>query len=120
MAFDKISTQDTEHKLIQKARKMAYRDKRSFYLNIGIIGVFTGHIVVPLLLGVWLGGILEEHYPHGTISWRTNLIFVGLIIGYIDACFWVRREGILKINADYNREQKALENPEQQEEKKNE
>ena len=60
MAFDKISTQDTEHKLIQKARKMAYRDNRSFYLNIGIIGVFTGHIVVPLLLGVWLGGILEE------------------------------------------------------------
>ena len=108
MPFDKINTTPVEKKLIHKAQTMSYRDKRHFYINLGIIGVFAGHIIVPLLLGVWLGGFLDEHYPHKTISWRLNMIFVGLIIGYIDAWFWVRREGILKINADYDKEQEAL------------
>lgn len=117
MPYDKINTQDTEQKLIRKAQKMAYRDQRPFYLNIGIIGVFAGHIIVPLLLGVWFSGWLEKHYPHETISWRINMILVGLIIGYTDACFWVRREGILKINADYDKEQEALQKAEQKEEK---
>ncbi|MBO7333106.1 MAG: AtpZ/AtpI family protein [Alphaproteobacteria bacterium] len=117
MPYDKINTQDTEQKLIRKAQKMAYRDQRPFYLNIGIIGVFAGHIIVPLLLGVWFGGWLDKHYPHETISWRMNMILVGLIIGYTDACFWVRREGILKINADYDKEQEALQKAEQKEEK---
>ena len=81
MPFDKINTTPIEKKLIHKAQTMSYRDKRRFYINLGIIGVFAGHIIVPLLLGVWLGGWLDEHYPHPTISWRLNLIFIGLIIG---------------------------------------
>ena len=45
------------------------------------------------------------------------MILLGLIIGYIDACFWIRREGILKINADYDKEQEKLQKVEHKEEK---
>lgn len=93
----------TEHNdekiLVRKAKTLASRKERPFVnTNMGVIGVFGGHIILPLLAGFFLGSWLDEHYPHPTISWLLNCSAVGFIIGYIDAHIWLKKEGIDKPN----------------------
>lgn len=88
---------DNEKILIRKAKTLAKRKNRPFkMMNMGVIGVFGGHIILPFLGGFFLGSWLDEHYPHPTISWLLNCSAVGFIIGYIDAHIWLKKEGIDK------------------------
>ena len=85
--------------LIRKAKTLANRKKRPFInANMGVIGVFGGHVILPLLAGFFLGSWLDAHHPHPTISWLLNCSLVGFIIGHIDAYIWLKKEGVDKLN----------------------
>lgn len=78
-----------------KARK---KGKRSVLYGLGMFGLVGWSVVVPTLIGAALGRWLDAKYPGGP-SWTLNLLIVGLVIGCLNAWYWVQKEN-KEINKD--------------------
>lgn len=78
-----------------KARK---KGRRSPLYGLGMFGLVGWSVVVPTLLGAALGRWLDAKYPEGP-SWTLNLLIVGLVIGCLNAWYWVQKEN-KEINQD--------------------
>jgi ATP synthase protein I len=74
-------------------RKLLARNKvqRSPWSGLGLFGIVGWSIVVPTILGAWLGSWLDSRYP-GTISWTLTLLIIGLITGCLGAWHWISKE----------------------------
>lgn len=86
----------TERVLVKKTRTLAKRNKRIFYLNASILGIYGWQMAMPVLLGILLGGFLDKHFGVVHFSWMLNLIIIGFGIGVFNANRWVHQEGVLK------------------------
>ncbi len=86
--------------LIQKAQTRSNRRNRSIFLNAGLISVYGFQMVVPVLIGIFLGRFLDAKFPTSSFSWTLNLILLGFILGFINAYKWSVREGIIKQEKD--------------------
>lgn len=64
---------------------------RTIWFGLGMMGLIGWSVAIPTLLGAVLGLWLDKHYP-GPHSWTLTLLFIGLIIGCINAWHWVTRE----------------------------
>lgn len=75
-------------------RKMRARrqEDRGVWFGLGMFGLVGWAVAVPTLLGILLGVWLDDRFP-GKPSWTLTLLFVGVILGCVNAWFWVRREG---------------------------
>lgn len=75
------------------ARKLKARSEkhRSVWFGLGMFGLVGWSVVVPTILGialgVWLDGQLDDR-----ISWTLTLLFVGVVLGCLNAWYWVKRE----------------------------
>ncbi|MDJ0616752.1 MAG: AtpZ/AtpI family protein [Calothrix sp. MO_192.B10] len=65
--------------------------KQGIWFGLGILGLVGWSIVVPALLGMVLGNWLDRRFP-STISWTLTLMLGGLILGCINAWYWVMGE----------------------------
>lgn len=102
--FDKTDDKKIERLLVRKAKLLANRSNRSLYVNVGIIGILGGIIIIPILIGIFIGAWIDNNYPMDPISWRLNLLFVGFALGLYYAYLWVKREGIEKADEQYREE----------------
>ncbi len=75
------------------ARKLrAQRDaKQGVWFGLGMMGLVGWSVVVPTLLGAWLGIWLDNRHP-GSHSWTLMLLVIGLVIGCLNAWHWVAKE----------------------------
>jgi ATP synthase protein I len=64
---------------------------RGVWFGLGMMGLIGWSVVVPTLLGAALGIWLDKHYPTGR-SWTLALLVAGLMIGCLNAWFWVSKE----------------------------
>ncbi|HRP76889.1 MAG TPA: AtpZ/AtpI family protein [Rhodocyclaceae bacterium] len=64
---------------------------RTVWFGLGMMGLVGWSVAVPTLLGAALGVWLDKHYP-ASYSWTLTLLFVGLVIGCLNAWHWVSRE----------------------------
>jgi len=74
------------------ARREEWRSKgvRSFARNLSIIGSYGWTLVVPTLLGVYLGRWLDQRFGSG-VFWTFALLVVGVTFGgYV---VWKRMNG---------------------------
>jgi ATP synthase protein I len=55
------------------------------------MGIVGWSVVVPTLLGAALGIWLDNHLP-GSHSWTLMLLIIGLVIGCLNAWYWVSKE----------------------------
>jgi len=65
---------------------------RTIWFGLGMMGLIGWSVAIPTLLGAALGLWLDQHYPQPQ-SWTLTLLFIGLIIGCVNAWHWVNREG---------------------------
>jgi len=65
---------------------------RTIWFGLGMMGLIGWSVAVPTFLGAGLGLWLDKHYP-GPHSWTLTLLFIGLIIGCMNAWHWVTKEG---------------------------
>lgn len=75
-------------------RKAQARDKGSagnMWFGLGTFGMVGWSVVVPTLIGIVLGIWLDKVTSVG-FSWRLTLMFVGLVIGCLNAWYWVSKE----------------------------
>lgn len=75
------------------ARKLEARQTqhRNVWFGLGMFGMVGWSIVVPTLLGLALGIWLDRRLPV-VFSWTITLLFAGIVLGCLNAWFWVTRE----------------------------
>jgi len=64
---------------------------RTIWFGLGMMGLIGWSVAIPTLLGAALGLWFDKHYP-GPHSWTLTLLFIGLIIGCVNAWHWVTKE----------------------------
>ncbi|MCB0104643.1 MAG: AtpZ/AtpI family protein [Caldilineaceae bacterium] len=74
------------------ARKLrARRSHRVLWFGLGMFGMIGWSIAVPMLLAIALGIWVDRRWP-SPYSWTLMLLFGGVILGCLNAWYWVQRE----------------------------
>lgn len=83
----------SRHVGVRAARKLKARQRgtQTVWSGLGMIGLVGWSVVVPTLAGAALGVWLDQHVPMKH-SWTLTLLFIGLIIGCVNAWYWVDKE----------------------------
>lgn len=93
---DKKETPEQEllrqvNKQAKKKMKMEKNGKEILF-GFGAFGIVGWSISLPVVLGVLAGLYLDDHVPQ-TFSWTLTLLFAGLIIGCLNAWYWIKKNG---------------------------
>ncbi len=77
----------------KEARKQRARaeDKQSWAHGFGMFGMVGWSVAVPTLLGIALGVYIDSRTTSG-YSWTLMLMIAGLVVGALNAWYWVRKE----------------------------
>ena len=74
------------------ARKLkAQRSPHSVWFGLGMMGLVGWSVALPTLLGAALGFWLDKRHP-GEHAWTLALLVGGLVLGCVNAWFWVARQ----------------------------
>ena len=73
-------------------KKRARRQKdRSVWFGLGMFGLVGWSVAIPTLVGIALGVWIDLKWP-SRYSWTLMLLIIGVILGCLNAWFWVARE----------------------------
>ena len=73
-------------------KSKAQRDPgRTVVLGLGMSGMVAWSVVIPTLLGAVIGIWWDRRHP-GPHSWTLALLMAGLVLGCVNAWYWVSRE----------------------------
>lgn len=89
---------DDDHQKLSKqigekeARRMkARRQHTSVWFGLGTFGVIGWSVAIPTLLGLLIGAWIDTNWP-SRFSWTLMLLLVGIILGCLNAWYWIERE----------------------------
>jgi ATP synthase protein I len=69
-----------------------HRDKSdSLWFGLGTFGMVGWSIAIPTVIGVVVGTWLDANVP-ASFSWRLTLLFLGLVVGCLNAWYWISSE----------------------------
>lgn len=86
--------QKLQQKVAHKAERMrrARREKeRPVWFWLGMFGLIGWSIAIPTLIGIALGAWIDQRWP-SPISWTLTLLTAGVIIGCLNAWYWIKQE----------------------------
>ena len=74
-------------------RKIRAKGEKGYTIwqNVGLFGIVGWSVAVPTLLGVATGIYLDKHLS-GSQSWTISGLLLGIILGCINAWYWVSKE----------------------------
>ncbi len=77
----------------KEERKLKARreERQKVWFGLGMFGLVGWSVAIPTLLGVALGVWIDATWP-SRYSWTLMLLFVGIVIGCLNAWYWVQRE----------------------------
>lgn len=64
---------------------------RSIWFGLGMFGLIGWSVAIPTLIGVAVGIWIDNTWP-SRFSWTLMLLFNGVILGCVNAWYWVKRE----------------------------
>lgn len=79
----------------QARRKMEARREgdRGVWFGLGMFGLVGWSVAVPTLVGIGIGVFLDGRVPGpGRVSWTLTGLVVGVLVGCMNAWYWVTRE----------------------------
>jgi ATP synthase protein I len=65
--------------------------RRGIWFGLGMFGLVGWAVALPTVAGVALGLWLDTRFP-SRVSWTLTLLFVGALLGSLNAWYWVKRE----------------------------
>jgi ATP synthase protein I len=71
-----------------KARRTA---NRQIWFGLGMFGLVGWSVAIPTVLGVAAGIWIDVTWP-SRFSWTLMLLFIGILLGCLNAWYWVTRE----------------------------
>lgn len=75
----------------ERRRKAAREPDRGIWFSLGLFGLVGWSIAIPTLLGIALGVWIDAEWP-GRISWTLTFLFLGIVVGCVNAWYWVKQE----------------------------
>lgn len=84
--FDKQINRRAKRKLT--ARK---QQKRPTWFGLGMFGLVGWSVAIPTLIGIAIGLWLDRNWP-GEVSWTLNFLIIGVILGCLNAWYWIKQE----------------------------
>ena len=90
---DKIRTELIRRVGEKEARKIKARKEkdRSVWFGLGMFGLVGWSVAIPTLIGIAVGIWIDTTWP-GPYSWTLMFLFIGVIVGCLNAWYWVKRE----------------------------
>jgi ATP synthase protein I len=78
---------------VRERRKLRARSRREedVWFGLGMFGMVGWSVAIPTVLGIFLGVWIDLKWP-GSYSWTLMLLLFGLILGCVNAWFWVNRQ----------------------------
>ena len=78
---------------IRERRKVRARKKKDdqVWFGLGMFGMVGWSVAIPTVIGIFLGVWIDLTWP-ASQSWTLMLLLIGLIIGCVNAWFWVNRQ----------------------------
>ncbi len=74
--------------LVKKAEKLSQRSKRQYIFKAAILTIYGFQVVLPVVLGIFVGCFLDNKLKTQYISWTLNLILIGALVGFYNANRW--------------------------------
>jgi ATP synthase protein I len=81
--------QQVARKEALKIRALRHKDE-TVWFGLGMFGVVGWAVAIPTLVGVAVGLWIDRNWP-SQYSWALMLLIVGVVIGCINAAYWVRK-----------------------------
>jgi ATP synthase protein I len=77
----------------KEARKIQAKKEgdRSVWFGLGMFGLVGWSVAVPTLAGIAIGLWIDKTWP-GPRSWTLMFLVIGVIVGCVNAWYWVKRE----------------------------
>jgi ATP synthase protein I len=72
-------------------RRLGRRREHDVWFWLGMFGLVGWSVAIPTLLGIALGVWLDREFPAGH-SWTLTFLFIGVLLGCLNAWYWVRQE----------------------------
>ena len=95
---NKENPKDIKHNFIEKIKRKEKRKLRAqrkkgqaIWFGLGLFGVIGWSVMVPTLIGIAVGIWADKRWP-GNISWTLTFLFAGIILGCLNAWYWVEKE----------------------------
>lgn len=83
---------EVEAKEARKIRAQREREQnRRVWFGLGMFGLVGWSVAIPTLIGIALGIYIDMTWP-SRLSWTLMLLFIGVVLGCINAWYWVQRE----------------------------
>ncbi|MBN1848159.1 MAG: AtpZ/AtpI family protein [Deltaproteobacteria bacterium] len=87
---DQRFSEDVGAKEGRKIRARKERD-RGVWFGLGMFGLVGWSVAIPTVIAVALGVWIDKTWP-GPYSWTLMLLFIGVVLGCLNAWYWVKRE----------------------------
>jgi ATP synthase protein I len=71
--------------------KARQENQQSVWFGLGMLGLVGWSIAIPTIMGIAVGIWIDKTWP-GRYSWTLMMLLIGLILGCLNAWFWVKRE----------------------------
>jgi ATP synthase protein I len=72
-----------------KLKALRHKDE-TVWFGLGMFGVVGWAVAIPTLVGIAVGLWIDRNWP-SRYSWALMLLIVGVLIGCINAAYWVRK-----------------------------
>lgn len=74
-----------------RRRQRAIDEHGTIWFGLGTFGMVGWSVAIPTVIGVLIGSWLDANVQT-QFSWRLTLLIVGVIIGCLNAWYWVSKE----------------------------
>lgn len=82
---------DELRRIDRRKKKKEEEGEKTVWFGLGLLGLIGWSVAIPTVAGA-LGGVFIDLKTGSEYSWTLMLMFLGLIIGCVNAWFWVTRE----------------------------
>ena len=71
------------------------QEDKAVWFGLGVFGVVGWSVAIPCLAGIALGLWIDRQWP-SRFSWTLMLLIGGVMIGCLNAWYWVQKAGVIK------------------------
>lgn len=64
---------------------------RGVWFGLGMFGLVGWSVAIPTLIGIAIGIWIDRTWP-SRYSWTLMAVFIGIIVGCLNAWYWIQRE----------------------------
>lgn len=88
---DQSFRSEISRKQDRKLKSRKERGEKSLWFGLGMFGLVGWSVAIPTIIFLALGIWLDARY-HGRISWTLTFLVIGVVLGCLNAWYWVKRE----------------------------